>query len=81
MSAGKAVITTTLGTEGIATENGKNIFVADSAEDFVACMEKLALDKCLYDEISANARNFVVENYDNNIIASRLLDFYKTSGR
>ncbi|MBO7570721.1 MAG: glycosyltransferase family 4 protein [Bacteroidales bacterium] len=77
MSAGKSVITTTLGTEGIATENGKNIFVADSAEDFIACMEKLASDKCLYDEISANARKFVVENYDNNIIASRLLDFYK----
>ena len=44
-------------------------------------MEKIADDKALYDEISANARNFVVENYDNNIIASRLLDFYKTGGR
>lgn len=81
MAAGKAVITTTLGTEGIATENGKNIFVADSASDFLACMEKIAGDKTLYDEISANARNFVVENFDNNIIASRLLDFYKTGGR
>ena len=81
MAAGKAVITTTLGTEGIATENGKNIFVADSASEFLACMEKIAGDKALYDEISANARKFVVENFDNNIIASRLLDFYKTGGR
>ena len=78
MSAGKVVITTTLGTEGIATENGKNIFVADSPEDFIACMEKLASDKCLCGEVSANARKFVAENYDNNIIASRLLDFYKS---
>ena len=81
MSAGKVVITTTLGTEGIATKNGKNIFVADNAEDFIACMEKIASDKCLYDEISVNARKFVVENYDNNIIASRLLDFYKAGVR
>lgn len=81
MSAGKVVITTTLGTEGIATENGKNIFGSDSAEDFIASMEKIASDKCLYDEISANARKFVVENYDNNVIASRLLDFYKAGGR
>ena len=81
MAAGKAVITTTLGTEGIATENGKNIFVADSVSDFHACMEKIAGDKAIYDEISANARKFVVENFDNNIIASRLLDFYKTGGR
>ena len=80
MAAGKAVITTTLGTEGIATENGKNIFVTDDASDFLACMEKIAGDKALYDEISANARKFVVENFDNNIIASRLLDFYKTGG-
>lgn len=78
MSAGKVVITTSLGTEGIATENGKNIFVADSSEGFIACMEKLASDKCLCGEISANARKFVTENYDNNIIASRLLDFYKS---
>lgn len=81
MAAGKAVITTTLGTEGIATENGENIFVADDASDFHACMEKIAGDKALYDEISVNARNFVAENYDNNIIASRLLDFYKAGGR
>ena len=77
MAAGKVVITTSVGTEGIATENGKNIFIADSAADFLACMEKLASDKNLCYEISAKAREFVKQNYDNNLIATRLLDFYK----
>jgi len=77
MAAGKVVITTSVGTEGIATENGKNIFIADSAADFLACMEKLASDKSLSYEVSAKAREFVKQNYDNNLIATRLLDFYK----
>ena len=77
MSASKVVITTSVGTEGIATENGRNIFIADSVADFLACMEKVASDKVLCDEVSAKAREFVNDNYDNNLIATRLLDFYK----
>ncbi|MBO7651716.1 MAG: glycosyltransferase family 4 protein [Bacteroidales bacterium] len=77
MSAGKVVITTSIGTEGIATENGRNIFIADSVADFLSCMEKVASDKVFCDEVSAKARDFVKNNYDNNVIATRLLDFYK----
>ncbi|MBQ2575368.1 MAG: hypothetical protein II575_14245, partial [Bacteroidales bacterium] len=70
-------ITTSVGTEGIATENRRNIFIADSPADFLACMEMLASDRNLYNEISAKAREFIKNNYDNNVIATRLLDFYK----
>lgn len=77
MAAGKAVIATSVGTEGIATENRRNIFIADSPADFLACMEMLASDRNLYNEISAKAREFIRNNYDNNVIATRLLDFYK----
>ena len=77
MAAGKVVITTSVGTEGIATENGRNIFIADSATDFITCMEKLASDKVLCDDVSAKARDFIKDNYDNDLIATRLLYFYK----
>jgi glycosyltransferase involved in cell wall biosynthesis len=40
-------------------------------------MEMLASDRNLYNEISAKAREFIRNNYDNNVIATRLLDFYK----
>jgi len=76
MAAGKAVITTTIGTEGIATENGKNILIADEASKFIECMEMLADNRVFYGEISANARRFVRENYDNAVIARKLLDLY-----
>ena len=78
MAAGKAVITTTLGTEGIATENGKNIFVADNASRFIECMEMIAANRSLYDNISSNARRFVIENYNNDVIAQRLSHFYSS---
>ena len=78
MAAGKAVITTTLGTEGIATENGKNIFVADDASRFIECMEMIATNRSLYDNISSNARRFVIENYNNDVIAQRLSHFYSS---
>jgi Glycosyltransferase len=76
MAAGRAVITTTIGTEGIATENGRNILIADEASKFIECMEKLADNRTLCDEISAEARRFVHENYDNDEIARNLVGFY-----
>ena len=76
MAAGKAVITTSVGTEGIATENGRNILIADDASKFIECMEKIAGNRALYDDISANARRFIRENYDNDMIAQGLRDFY-----
>lgn len=76
MAAGKAVITTSVGTEGIATEDGRNILVADDASKFIECMEKVAGNRALYDDISANARRFIRENYDNDMIAQGLRDFY-----
>ena len=76
MAAGKAVITTSVGTEGIATEDGRNILVADDASKFIECMEKIAGNHALFDDISANARRFIRENYDNDMIAQGLRDFY-----
>lgn len=76
MAAGKAVITTSVGTEGIATEDGRNILVADDASKFIECMEKIAGNRALFDDISANARRFIRENYDNDMIAQGLRDFY-----
>lgn len=77
MAAGKVVITTTIGTEGIATENGKNILIADDATKFLQCMEMVASDRSIHERISNAARKFVNENYNNNIIASGLLNFYE----
>ena len=81
MAAGKTVITTPLGTEGIATGNAENILIADNAEQFLQCMENIEADRGLHEKISANARLFVRENYDNSVIAKKLIDFYSSQIR
>lgn len=81
MAAEKTVITTSIGAEGIAVENEKDILIADDAASFLAMMEKVAADRKIHDNISANARAFVRNNYDNEVIARNLLGRYNDLGR
>jgi glycosyltransferase involved in cell wall biosynthesis len=77
MALGKTVITTSIGTEGINTVNNENILIADTPNDFLECMERIYNDKSLHDKISHNAIEFVNKYFNNDTIASGLIDFYK----
>lgn len=79
MALGKLIITTDLGTEGINTENHKNIIIANTAEQFFSEIKKLLTNKKDYYKITRNAINFVAENYDNKVMANELINFYKTN--
>ncbi|MBO4738618.1 MAG: glycosyltransferase family 4 protein [Bacteroidales bacterium] len=76
LAAGKAILTTSIGTEGINTEHERNILIADRAEDFYKCLEYLYLQKDIFSQLSENARLFVRKNFDNNVIARNVLTFY-----
>jgi polysaccharide biosynthesis protein PslH len=77
MAMGKAIITTSLGAEGIDVTHGKDIFIEDTAKGFVERIKELIGDRQLYDQMGHNARLFVEEHYDNDKIASSLIEFYK----
>jgi polysaccharide biosynthesis protein PslH len=76
MALGKAIVTTRIGTEGIATTHGKDIFICNDPDEISASVSQLISDRNFYLEIGENARKFVVEKYDNNMICSSLLEFY-----
>ena len=78
MAAGKTIITTSIGTEGINTENGKNIIIADTPTEFLNALQKIKSDKNLHENISTEARKFIIENFDNNNIAQNLAKFYQS---
>jgi glycosyltransferase involved in cell wall biosynthesis len=78
MALGKAVLTTPIGTEGIATTHGENIMIAGSEDEFVHSLSLLLSDFSLYQRIGNNALVFVRENFDNLAIASGLMQFYET---
>jgi glycosyltransferase involved in cell wall biosynthesis len=77
MALSKAIVTTTIGTEGIGTSHGKDIFIADDPDTFADAVCKLIEDKAFCLEIGKNARNFVTSHYDNHAISDSLVTFYQ----
>lgn len=77
MALGKPIITTAIGTEGISTVSGKNIIIAESAEDFIDAISELIENREYFDSIGCNAIEYIHEKFDNLTSAGALLEFYK----
>jgi glycosyltransferase involved in cell wall biosynthesis len=77
MSIGKTVIATTIAAEGIMYEDGKNIIIANSAEEFASavkyCVENP--DKCK--SIGDEAYKLIAERYSNDQVVNQLVTLYK----
>jgi polysaccharide biosynthesis protein PslH len=78
MALAKAIVTTSIGTEGIATTHGKDILIADDPVQFARNVCDLVEKRDFCMEIGENARNFVTRHYDNFAITSSLTEFYQT---
>jgi glycosyltransferase involved in cell wall biosynthesis len=63
MSMGKAVVTTTLGAQGIAANNREHLVVADTPADFAKATLSLLTDQGLRAPLGTNARKLVEEHY------------------
>ena len=77
MSLGKAIITTTIGSEGIDTNHNENILIADTDMDYIKSIEQLVTDENLFNKISSNAIKYIEDNFNNNSITAELVDFYE----
>lgn len=77
MALGKTIISTSVGAEGIAYENNKNIIIADTADEFVQAIVKCINDKTFAESIGNNAKALVEMKYDNQKICKNLVDFYQ----
>ena len=77
MALGKAIISTSLGAQGIEVENGKHLIIADTSEQFIEAISKLVLDSNLTKELGNNARKLIEEKYNNTKVIERLLKFYE----
>ena len=63
MALGIPAITTPLANNALGASEGKEILIAETANDFKNCIEKLNNDARFYETIKANARNFVKNKY------------------
>ena len=78
LSLGIPIVTTSIGAEGINVENHKHLVIADTAQDFADGLLSFTEEKV--ESISDNARLFIRENFDNNVISQSLLSFYSNLG-
>lgn len=63
MAVGKAVVSTTVGAEGLPVHHGQNILLADTPNDFAASVVSLFRDANQRRRLGSEARNLVEENY------------------
>ncbi len=63
MAMKKAIVSTSIGIEGLPVENGKNIFIEDDPENFARKTIELLKNPSLRKLTGENARSFVVENF------------------
>ena len=77
MALGKAIITTSIGAEGIAIKDGKNIMIANDAAQFSKAIKQLTTDADLCTEIGNNARATITKKYSNAVFCEELSQFYQ----
>ncbi|MEQ1885802.1 MAG: glycosyltransferase [Bryobacteraceae bacterium] len=63
MAAGKAVVSTTIGAEGLPVTHGENILLADTPQEFAAAAVRVMNDAGLRKTLGRNARRLVEEKY------------------
>ncbi len=77
LAYGKAIITTSIGAEGIPYTHGKNMLIADTEKDFSEAVISLLTDKAKKHLLQRNARQLAEEQFDYRSGAAGLIAFYK----
>ena len=71
------VVSTSLGAEGLAIEDGKHLFLADTAEDFAGRCVDLMVDKGLAEKMTTRARNLFDTSYSISIVSHQIDYLYQ----
>lgn len=77
MAAGKAIVTTSIGCEGIMGINNIHFLIADTHEQFAGSVVRTANDRELRDRLGNNARQLMCQDYDWKIIIDKLDRLYE----
>jgi glycosyltransferase involved in cell wall biosynthesis len=80
MSMGKAVLSTSIGAEGLEVQDGNQIMLADDPVDFSEKCIDLLVDIEKRSALGKNGRNLVVKSYGWNSLAGKLVDVWASTG-
>jgi len=76
MALGIPVVATSVATEGLPIIDGKDVLIADSADDFADSVIRVLNDSLLQTSLGSNGQSIVRKKYDWKIIAERLDTIY-----
>lgn len=77
MAMGKAIVSTTLGAEGIDVSHGSNIVIADDAPAFANSVVRLLREPAFSAELGVAARRLAVDRYAWSAAAAKLEELYR----
>src|SRR5262245_51933655 len=84
MAMGKAVVSTTIGAEGLPVENDKHVILADDPQTFARAVVQMLRDPIGRRQLETAARALVLERYDWSTVADELenalIEFATSSG-
>ncbi len=76
MAMGKAVVTTSVGCEGLKVTPGRDVLIADGADEFAHAVVRVMKDRNLAAQLGANGRDCVERNYRWAAIAQHMEAVY-----
>jgi sugar transferase (PEP-CTERM/EpsH1 system associated) len=76
MAAGKPVVSTSIGCEGLAVQPGEHLLVADSPELFAQHVNRLLSDRALAGEMGARGRRLIEARYTWGALVKQLRNFH-----
>lgn len=78
MACGCPIVSTSIGAEGITYQNGENIVIANTGEEFTKELSALIKDQESRQRIGIQARENILTHYSNQSLINHLVKFYKT---
>jgi glycosyltransferase involved in cell wall biosynthesis len=78
LAYGKAIITTSIGAEGIPYSANKDLLIADTDTEFTKAIITLLSNSDLKLELQTSARTLAEDNFSYKVIAKHLITFYNT---
>lgn len=76
MAAGKIVISTSKGLEGIDAQDNKEVLIANTEIEFIRTIILIIENKIDIKLISVNAKNYISKKFNNIALSKLLLNFY-----
>jgi len=76
MAMGKAIVSTSIGAEGIDVENKKNILLADDPDSFFEAIQQCVENQQFSNRLGLNAQRLIEKDHDNQKLIGKLEKFY-----